>query len=191
MSDTRRPARVLTAALIALTAGACTSVTGLDPDPEPEPEPEPQPQIVWDVDLTTRYIKVLGTCDETIFGNSANGEFQYMYRVSGPGTARTRSSSDYNSPFGASYSRARGELIDFTNRTYTWRGLSSDARLEVRLWGSEWDGPTKDDAMKNIDKTGRVVFEPGKTTRSVRLGAGSCRIELVYDVTWLERQISG
>ncbi len=191
MSNRPRPAiaRAAAAAVVVFAAGACTSVTGLDP--EPEPEPEPQPQIVYDLDLETRYIKVLGTCDETLLGDSADGEFQYMYRVSGPGKAHTRSSKDYNSPFGTSYKRGRNELINFTNQTYTWRGLERDARIEVRLWGSEWDGPTKDDSMKNIDRTRRVVFELGETTRSVTLGAGSCRIELVYDVTWLERVLPG
>lgn len=172
---------------LALAAGGCAdSLTA------PEADPTSEPVTVFDLDLTTRYVEVLGTCDENVFGDSTDGEFQYMYRVSGAGQSHTRSTENYNSPFSPNVQRGKGELINFANRTYVWRGLAApEGAVEVTFWGSEWDGPTKDARMKNIHSTRAVIYDTGKHTRSVTLGSGSCRIRLYYDATWTPRTLQG
>ena len=184
--STRYPISLLTLALV-LSASACTeSLTA------PEVDPTPAPVTVFDLDVTTRYIEVLGTCDENVLGNSTDGEFQYKYRVSGAGRSHTRSSTDYNSPFSPHYQRGRGEKINFENRTYVWRGLAApEGAVEVTFWGSEWDGPRKDSRMKNIYDTRSVIYDTGRKERSVTLGSGACRIRLHYYATWTARQPQG
>ena len=188
MSDRRHhtAARSLLCLSVALTAGACS-----DGMTAPEIEPEPaQPAVVYDLDLTTRYIKIVGTCDES-FGKSRDGEFQWRYRVAGVSREFVRSTESYNSPFGENVQRGEGENINFANRSYVWRGLQfPEGAIEVTLSGAEWDGATKDDRMKNRSGTRPVVFALGTHTRSVTVGAKSnCRMRLYYDATWVRRTL--
>ena len=187
-ASTRYPiSRSLLTVALLLSAGACT-----DGITAPEVEPTPEPVTVFDLDLTTRYIEVLGTCDENVFGNSTDGEFQYKYTVSGAGKSYTRSTTDYNSPFSRNHQKGKGETIDFTNRTYVWRGLSApEGAVQVTFWGSEWDGPTKDSRMKNISDTRSVIYDTGKKTRTVTVGSGACKLRLYYYATWTPRRLEG
>lgn len=181
-----RASRLLAGLLLALTFVACDGLTG--PGAE---EPEPQFSSVYDLNLTTRYIKVQGSCDPNdLFGNPTHGEFQYKYIVSGEGQRHTRSSDRYNSVTGESFRRKAGELINFANRTYTWRTLSRPVHIDVKLHGAEWDGPVKDRDMQDRSGSKAVPFELGKHERMVVIGAeADCQIRLVYDAEWTERVV--
>lgn len=185
--------RTLSALLLILTLTACgESLTGpgLEDTPD-DPDPEPELTTVYDLNLTTRYIEVRGSCDAAdLFGNPTHGEFQYRYEISGAGERHTRQSDDYNSRLGKTYNRKAGENINFTNRTYTWRTLDRTARIDVKLFGSEWDGVTRDNRMENSSDSRTVPFALGKKTRSVTLGStSSCQIRLYYDAEWTERLV--
>lgn len=184
--------RSLTVLLMVLSLSACTDgLTGPEDPSESDPTPEPSFTTVYDLDLTTRYIGVRGSCDDDdLFGNPTNGEFQYRYEIRGEGEAYAQQSDDYNSRFGETFNRKAGENINFANRTYTWRTLDRTARIDVKLFGAEWDGIVKDDRMKNRSGSKSVPFALGKHTRSVVIGASaSCQIRLYYDAEWTERVV--
>ena len=82
---------------------------------------------VYDLNLTTRYIEVVGSCDVDIRGIYANGEFQYRYALRGEGQSFSRESDNYDSRLGETFSRQPEEIINFSNKTYTWRTLSRSA----------------------------------------------------------------
>jgi hypothetical protein len=169
------------AILVAVTACDATGPTA---------PPEPQFATVYDLDVTTRYIKVMGSCDTNAFGTPSAGEFQYKYIVSGEGQTNTRQSSGYNTVTGTTYQKAAGGEINFTNRTFSWRGLTDTGAVSVKLHGAEWDGVVKDDRMKNRANSVTVPFKLGKSTREMGVGATSaCAIRLVYYATWTERKI--
>lgn len=185
--------RFLSVLLLALTLTACgESLTGPEPPSEP-PTETPTLTTVYDLNLTTRYIAVQGSCDKpNLLGNPTNGEFQYKYEITGEGGTHARQSDNYNSRTGKTYNRKPGENIDFSNRTYTWRTLSQTARINVKLFGAEWDGIVKDDRMKNRSGSRPVPFALGKQTHTVIIGAtSSCQIRLFYDAEWTERVVQG
>lgn len=173
------------------------TVTGLTACSEspmgPADEPAPELTKVYDVDLVTRYIDVRASCDQDFLGNFDPGEFQYRIVVSGAGQNHTQASRGYNTVTGENFQRNSGTTINFANKTYIWRGLPADARIEVTLQGAEWDGVIKDSRMANRTGTETVPFKLGKETRNVTVGADGnvCQIRLVYDVTWLERVVGG
>lgn len=181
---------VMTALLPIATLVACgESTTG--PDPVQDPGPEPQLTTVYDLDVEVRYIHVRGSCDEDLLGNSTPGEFQYRIIVKGEGQSNTYQSNGYNTITGENFQRNAGTDINFTNRTYTWRGLSAAAKVEVELHGAEWDGAVKDSRMANRGGSMTVPFAVGRNTRSITIGAtGACQIRLYYDAEWLERVIT-
>ena len=152
------------------TLAACSNPTG--PEPEPVQE-EPQFAVVYDLDVTVRYIEILGSCDTNAFGTPSAGEFQYRIVVDGEGQSFERQSTGYNTVTGTNYQKAAGGEIDFTNRTNSWRGLPSNANVTVRLWGAEWDGLSKDDRMRNRGNSESVRFALGQ----------------VRDQVWTERQV--
>jgi len=183
--------RNLSILLLVLTLTACgDSLTGPGMEDTPD-EPEPELTTVYDLNLTTRYIEVRGSCDAAdVFGNPTHGEFQYRYEISGKGERHTRQSDNYNSRFGKTYNRKSGENINFANRTYTWRTLDRTARIDVKLFGAEWDGVTRDNRMENRSGSKTVPFALGKKTRTVIIGStSSCQIRLYYDAEWTERLV--
>jgi hypothetical protein len=176
--------------LLLMLAGCGETMTG----PETPDEPEPgATTTVYDLDVTARYIDIAyaGSCDINLAGQYVNGEFQYHYKVSGEGKTYTSESNNYNSRFGITYSRKPEEVIDFSNKTYSWRGLSSSASITVTLFGVEWDGLVKDRRMNNRSGNNLVPFVPGTTTRRVDVGESGCKMTLVYDVRWTARVVEG
>jgi hypothetical protein len=157
----------------------------------PPPDPDPEFTKVYDLDVEIRYIEVRGSCDEDVLGNSTAGEFQYKIVVSGHGQTRTHESDGYNTVLGQAFQRNKGTNINFTNRTYSWKALSSSADIDVKLHGAEWDGTSKDKRMANRSGSKSVPFKVGTETRRVVIGAsGDCQIRLHYDATWTERLVS-
>ncbi|WP_456425739.1 hypothetical protein [Rhodocaloribacter sp.] len=176
--------------LILTLAGCGETMTG----PETPVEPEPgATTTVYDLDVTARYIGIAdaGSCDINLGGQYVNGEFQYKYEISGEGKTYTSESNNYNSRFGVTYSREPEEIIDFSNKTYSWRGLSSSASITVTLFGVEWDGLVKDRRMNNRSGNNLVPFKLGTTTRGLDIGESGCRMMLVYDAKWTERIVEG
>ena len=109
----------------ALLSACDQSATG------PVMEEEP---TLYRLTVETRMIEVLGTCDrDDIFGNANAGEFQYRVDVIGEGQNNAHQSRGYNSVTGDNFKRHKGQDIDFTNRTYTWVGLPTDARVDA-VW---------------------------------------------------------
>ena len=69
--------RTLGLFLIGILGGtvACSDAMGPDAaDPPPSAS-------TYNLDVTTRYIEVEGTCDKDIFGDQVAGEFQYRIEV--------------------------------------------------------------------------------------------------------------
>jgi len=190
-----RTARVLlTEFLLIGGLAACSeSATGPDSTPSPGPAPAPTLTTVYDLDVVVRYIEVRASCDRDFLGNFDPGEFQYKIDVTGKGKSYGMSSKGYNSVTGDNFQRNGGTTIDFTNETYTWRGLASDADITVKLSGAEWDGLGKDAAMANRSGSVAVPFKLGTETLRVTVGADGnlCQIRLVYDAKWSERVVSG
>ncbi len=181
---------VMTALLPIATLVACGESTTA-PDPVQDPPPDPQLTTAYDLDVEVRYINVRGSCDEDILGNSTPGEFQYRIVVKGEGQSNALESKGYNTVTGENFQRNAGTDINFANRTYTWRGLSASATVEVELHGAEWDGVAKDSRMANRGGSVKVPFALGRNTRSITIGAtGACQIRLYYDAEWLERVIT-
>ncbi len=175
--------KLLPLTILATVAG-CSDATG------PEAEPEPQFATVYDLNVETRYIEVIGSCDTDLFGNSNPGEFQYRIVVYGEGQEFTQQSTGYNTVGGENFQRNAGNTINFGNRDYRWGGLESTNSISVKLHGAEWDGLSKDDRMKNRSGSVPVPFALGTRTRAITIGAtGACQIKLFYDATWTEREI--
>jgi len=183
---------ILNGLLLGLTLilAACgDNVAGPEMGTDPV-EPEPQFTTVYDLDVTTRYIAIGGSCDVDIRGIYANGEFQYRYEVRGEGQRYDRESKNYDSRLGEFFIRQPEETIDFTNKTYSWRTLSSSAEIEVVMAGVEWDGVVRDPRMNNRSHAQTVPFAVGKKTHSAAVGSGrECSISLVYDAEWTERLV--
>lgn len=190
--STLHPLRMLLTLVLALALTGCVeTLSGPEIEDEiPEPEPEPQYTTVYDLDLTTRYLEVVGSCDVDIRGPYANGEFQYRYEVSGEGQKHTRESNNYDSRFGETFSRQPEETINFTNQTFSWRSLSESAVINIKLSAVEWDGAFRDSRMNDASYTEQVPLRVGKRTLKVGVGSGmECAISLVYDAVWTERRV--
>lgn len=180
----RRLLNVFFLALTLVLTACGESLTGAEMDDESF-------NTVYDLNLTTRYIEVVGSCDVDIRGIYANGEFQYRYALRGEGQTFSRESDNYDSRLGETFSRQPEETINFSNKTYTWRTLSPSASIEVEVSGVEWDGLVRDSRMKNRSASQKVPFALGKRTRAVGVGAATdCRIVLYYDAEWTERLVS-
>ncbi len=175
------------ATLTLLATAACSDATG----PEIDPIDEPQFAVVYDLDVTTRYIEILGSCDTNALGTASAGEFQYKVVVSGEGQEHTQASSGYNTVTGKNYQKAPGGEIDFTNRTFSWRALTPSSKITMRFWGAEWDGVVKDGRMKNRGNSEQVRFAVGRKKHDIGLGSDpdACGIRLHYYATWTERKI--
>ena len=187
-STTHKIPAILTILFLAFSLTACSeSITGALDEEEPPPRPKPELTRLYDLNITTRYIKVKGSCDKDVLGNPANGEFQWKYEVSHQGTTYSRESQNYNSVAGKSISRKAGENINFTNQTYSWTRLEKTTGFSVKLFGAEWDGAVKDNRMKNRSGSKEVPYKKGTETREVIIGATTaCQIRLVYDAQWVE-----
>jgi hypothetical protein len=183
-----RAARAIASVLLPVAGlAACSDPAG----PDAEADPDPTPTIEYDLVVETRYINVRGSCDEDFLGNSMPGHFQYRIVVSGVGQSHTQSSRGYNEVTGENFQRNATTDINFTNRTYQWRDLSTSARIEVELGGVEWDLLERDSRMANRRGSVTVPFELGTHTRSITIGAtAACQIRLYYDATWSERSSS-
>ena len=157
----------------------------------PDADPGPQLTTVYDLDVVTRFIEVRASCDQDFLGNFDPGEFQYKIELTGEKQSHTQSSKGYNTFLGENFQRNNGTTINFANETYLWRGLSSNARIDVKLFGAEWDGTSKDARMANRSGSVRVPFTVGTETRTLTVGADGavCQIRLNYDVTWHERVV--
>ena len=60
----------------------------------------------------------------------------------------------------------------------------------MKLHGAEWDGPVKDDDMRDRSGSEAVPFKLGKHERMVVIGAKpDCQIRLIYDAEWTERVV--
>ena len=182
MKISTRTGRRLSSALIATLLGACVSPTA----PEaPVVEPE-EPTYAYAVTVETRYIDIVGSCDEDIFGDEVSGEFQFYISVGG----RLHYSTDYNKAYGYMYQRNGGTNIDFRNRTYSFNNLQSPAGIDISFRLAEWDGVRKDSRMADRSATEEVPYELGTRTRKFTLGAKSdCRGTLYYDVTWSRNEV--
>jgi hypothetical protein len=157
----------------------------------PDADAGPEFTTVYDLDLVTRYIEVRASCDQDILGNFEPGEFQYKIEITGEKQSHAQSSKGYNTLLGENFQRNNGNWINFGNETYLWRGLRSNARIDVKLSGAEWDLQKKDERMANRSGSVRVPFKLGTETRSLTIGADGnvCQIRLHYDVTWRERVV--
>ena len=186
MSATRTIRMLASVLLAAAGLTACSdNVAG------PDADPGPQFTTVYDLDLVTRYIDVRASCDQDFLGNFDPGEFQYKIELTGEKQSHTQSSKGYNTFLGENFQRNNGTTINFANETYLWRGLSSNARIDVKLFGAEWDGTSKDARMANRSGSVRVPFKVGTETRTLTIGSDGnvCQIRLNYDVTWHERVV--
>lgn len=177
---------VLAIALLG-TATACSDAMGPEGSPPP---PGPRLATVYDLELETRYIRVQGSCDEDLLGNSTPGEFQYRIVVNGKGVSYIQSSSGYNTVTGQDFQRNAGTDINFANRTFRFDGLPSKGGVDVELHGAEWDGVVKDSRMANRGGSETVPFVLGKSTNRVIIGAtAECQIRLFYDASWSQRDV--
>ncbi|MFK7844935.1 MAG: hypothetical protein AB8G77_06515 [Rhodothermales bacterium] len=179
---------VLTLAFVLLISGCIETVTGVTPTPE-DTEPEPQFEKVYDLKLTTKFIWITGSCDKTL-GTSTSGEFQYRYEINGGGKKFDHESLDFDSRFGVVYNKVADNQINFADKTYSWSGMSSPAEIDVKLFGTEWDGVVRDSRMNNRQGSRTVPYKLGTETRTITIGAtAECQMYLAYSAHWAERMV--
>lgn len=161
--------------------------------PAPASEQPATPTYAYSVEVETRYIDIIGSCDTDIFGDEVPGEFQFHIKLSGPdGDRAPHQSRGYDEALGTMYQRNAGTNINFTNRTYVWTNLTSPNGVRIALNVSEWDGVRRDSRMSDRGNSERVDYALGTRTRTLNVGATSaCRGRLYYDVTWTRVETAG
>lgn len=183
---------LLTLAL-AVGAVACASdATG------PAEDAGPTVESRWDIDVTVRYVRASSelTCDgETLIGTVNPGEYQY-HIIASKGSARQElRSKDYGSVSGTSYELGTSEIHNFGNRTWGFANLRAGESVTLRMYSTEWDGPSKDDYMNN--RSNDLTLTPSSlrptggtsTDRALGVGKSTCGLTLYYDVTIVQRQV--
>ncbi|MBX2818248.1 MAG: hypothetical protein KTR29_01165 [Rhodothermaceae bacterium] len=178
----------LTILLLLCTTGCTGDLLSAELDTEDPPPPIPM-ETVYGLRIQTHFIYITGSCDKT-FGQPTSGEFQYRYEFTGEGETFELESLDYNSRFGVVHNRVADQQINFEDQTYSWGSLRQTDGIEVRLFGTEWDGAIRDGDMSNRNGARTVPFKLGSSPRTITIGATSeCQIYLSYTATWTSLQI--
>lgn len=179
--------------MLAIGVAACAGdATG------PADDPGPALESRWDMNVTVRYVRASSelTCDgETLVGTVNPGEYQYRITASYGGASHQTQSKSYGSVSGTSYELGRSEIYNFANETWSFANLREGESVRLRMYSTEWDGPSKDDYMNNrsntLNLTPSSLRPAGGTSADRALGVGkaTCGLTLYYDVTIVQRQV--